>query len=312
MEELRILNGLNRGVTFPFFEESMAVGSSMESDILIPDPGISPIHAKFIRNSETKEISIQVVDGSLEDEFGEDITSQTLLLGQKVNLCGVWMCVADESMAWDSSKPTPIVEEGPVVTVPEEEKKEERSRSIFPFVLLGGGALVLTLGFKAMAFANIEDWEKQVDIKIESVSQEGLVIDGNPESETAENSSKLEYIFNNMLRERELENISLDATGDSWIIGGRLTDDGQDKLRRMILRFEKQYDPGFAIDDQTSVIAKKLPFKLVGIVSGPFGHVVTDAGERVSIGGFIQGYQLEEVSDKRIVFTGLNTIEVNW
>lgn len=312
MEELRILNGLNRGVAFPFFEESIVIGSSMESDILIPDPGVCGMHAKFVRNPDTNEVRVEALEGDLEDDLGEPIASKTLVSGQKVNLNGVWIGLSGEEAVWDSHEPSSKNQASQPTDVTDTVNNQPKVRSILPLVLLGGSALVLTVGFKTMAFANIENWDKRIDIEIENVSQEGVVINNEIKAPGTKDIRDLEYTFKGMLRDRELNDVTLDIRSDRWVISGQLSDKDKSKLERMLSRFLAQHNPHFSIDNQTILISKTLPFKLVSIVSGPFGHVITDTGERVSIGGYFQGYHLTEVSNNRIVFTGQKTVEVSW
>lgn len=308
MNELRILNGLSRGSAFPFDEDQISLGASRDADIFISDPGIYEKHAVFSKNSEGA-YSVEI--------FNEDSSSNTieaLNLGTPIAILGVWVCLAGEDDDWNMQLPESLPADN-ALDEPEAEElpSKHRSKPRFPLIPIVLISVVFTLSFKMFAFANISN----VDLGDDNVGKgdrlKSHIVDTNSPSDHEINTDQmLVEKFKRMLMERELKGLIIDDNPKKWTISGNLNESGKSKLHRTIKRFEFENTFSFVIENNTSSIPTTLPFKLTRIVSGPYGHVITDKGKRLSVGGSLDGYTLKSVGKKKVVFQGENTIELVW
>lgn len=310
MKELRILNGLSRGSAFPLDEDKISLGASLDADIFISDPGIYERHAIFSIDPEGQEVGYRV------DLFNEDASesiAETISLNVPYEIAGIWVCIAEEDTPWNMQLPEApvdeIEEDQSHIDIPEVTAKT-KSRPKIPIIPIIFVSTIFTLSFKMLAFANIDDVNSDKENLNENNFTEETTYSTHVKRDG--NDKLLIKKFKSMLMERELKGLVLKPEAKKWILSGSITEINKNKLNRMIKRFEAENKFSFTIEDNTNFVSKTLPFKLTRIVSGPYGHVITDTGERLSVGGTIDGYTLKSVGRKKVVFQGKNTIELVW
>nr|MBX2847811.1 hypothetical protein [Acidiferrobacterales bacterium] len=66
------------------------------------------------------------------------------------------------------------------------------------------------------------------------------------------------------------------------------------------------------IIDSTERLRESLPFEIGSIVTGPFGHITTRDGDRLSIGQTKLGFTLVSIKEGSLVFEGEQKFEINW
>ncbi|MDM0030172.1 FHA domain-containing protein [Variovorax saccharolyticus] len=66
------------------------------------------------------------------------------------------------------------------------------------------------------------------------------------------------------------------------------------------------------IADFKPLTANRLPFRIVQVVGGANPYVITDSRERLYVGGEYRGYRLVAATDGKLVFDGLNAVELKW
>lgn len=84
------------------------------------------------------------------------------------------------------------------------------------------------------------------------------------------------------------------------------------KVEEQLLRFHERFS------DTVPFVAKfvsprdKLPFRITQAVGGSMPYIVIDDGRRLYPGGSQDGYQLQSMRDRKIVFNGPQHIELEW
>jgi type III secretion protein D len=115
-----------------------------------------------------------------------------------------------------------------------------------------------------------------------------------------------------MLKDREINGVDIKESKGKLILMGEINDQHKDKLARMLERFRYENANSPEVVDKTTALALTLPFEIKAVVSGPYGHVRLNSGQKLLVGDSLSGYKLNSITDRTIVFMGKNKIEVNW
>jgi len=116
-----------------------------------------------------------------------------------------------------------------------------------------------------------------------------------------------------MLGERELgHRISLQVINGQVTLSGDVSRDEVELVSRMLSRFGEQFDTSVPVLSRVSEHSSVLPFKILQIVGGPNGHVVLDQGSRLFVGDEVEGLRLVMIDNTKVVFDGVQRIEVRW
>jgi hypothetical protein len=83
-------------------------------------------------------------------------------------------------------------------------------------------------------------------------------------------------------------------------------------LKRMLIRFSKRYQNTLTINNNVVPNDYSLPFDIVKVISGPYGHVEANDGHKLYLGSKHKGMTLVSISKNELLFSGKNNITVNW
>lgn len=90
MLELRILTGLHRGAAFPLDSHPIRLGSAAENDFVLSDPGMPAHEATLAKDEHGAWICRTNANGG----------SIAVVIGTRIEVGPIHMCVADEAEAW--------------------------------------------------------------------------------------------------------------------------------------------------------------------------------------------------------------------
>ncbi len=315
MNELRIISGLHRGVSLPLDDDTIIVGSSLEADIALVDPGIAEQHVKIQSNDQLPEGCwlFTVLNDQTWDEKGELISDAvTAKLNHKFNIGGVWLMFSDDEAPWPSGEvgfvqETVEPEEPQKVTPLKDKSFLVKAYSAAAGVLIGVVTLthaggdntesdpVLTPPPIVEKQANFTKYEKNALSLVQEKPMEELLLS-----------------YRKMLKERNLEGVEIASNGTQWDIQGALTANDAEKLKRMNLRFKRKYGEAVQLNNIVETVEESLPFDIVRVVSGPMGHIEADDGHKLYVGNDYKGLKLVGINKDTIMFSGKNNIEVKW
>ncbi len=319
MKELRILNGIKKGASISLDGESLRIGSALESELILDEPGIERKHVEISTLNE-QEIKVKPLDGGVRNYHGEEMGGVwTLNVGTPFLLNKTWVVIQDSAQPW----PTRLPEINRAQEKPKSHLKKEKfdrllerlvstkvlvSFSIFFLIFLGAKTFANTsknipknvmvsdsIGANSEQTLEKINVEKQARQKIFYEKQQGAIT-----------------IIERMLAEREILGIKIEAQDNSIVLHGDIDPLSSDILARLLIRYHQQYAEYPTVKNATALSSQELPFKIVSIMSGPFGHIVTADGERLTKGQTKQGYTLENIEKGLLSFSGQQRIEVNW
>ena len=309
MNELRVINGLHRGVSLPIDGDTIIVGSSLDADIALVDPGIAEQHIKV---ESTKKLppgcwNMTVINNETRDEEGKKLKGTvTVKLNKRYNIGGIWITFAKEDSPWPCGDIDFINQKNkPIKKMFDNGKFLVKAYSLAAGVLIG----VITLTHagndtKSNTSSKNNELEKTLDISDYESYQ-------SPQA-TQYDENALLTIFNKMLKERNLKEVKVDINEKEWELHGTLTQASLEKLNRMKIRFTKKHPSDISFINHIEILEESLPFKIVKVVSGPMGHIEADDGHMLYIGNDYKGMKLAGITKDKILFTGKNTIEVKW
>lgn len=309
MNELRVINGLHRGVSLPIDGDTLVVGSSLDADIALVDPGIAEQHIKV---ESTKKLppgcwNMTVINNETRDEEGKKLKGiVTVKLNKRYNIGGIWITFAKEDEPWPCGDIDFINQKDkPIKKIFDNGKFLVKAYSLAAGVLIG----IITLTHAG------NDTKGSSSPRNNALEQTLDIADYEPYASpqiSQYDEGELLAIFKKMLKERDLRAVDVDILDTQWTLHGGLSQASFEKLNRMKIRFTKKYPNDISFIDQIDILEKSLPFKIVKVVSGPMGHIEADDGHMLYIGNDYKGMKLAGITKDKILFTGKNTIEVEW
>jgi len=309
MNELRVINGLHRGVSLPIDGDTLVVGSSLDADIALVDPGIAEQHIKV---ESTKKLppgcwNMTVMNNETRDEEGKKLKGVvTVKLNKRYNIGGIWITFAKEDSPWPCGDIDFINQKDkPIKKMFDNGKFLVKAYSLAAGVLIG----IITLTHAGNdTKANPPSRNSALEQTLDTSGYTSYEL---PQAEQYDESELL-AIFKKMLKERNLKEVDVTIDDTEWALYGNLTQASLEKLNRMKIRFTKKHPNDISFINHIEILDKSLPFKIVKVVSGPMGHIEADDGHMLYIGNDYKGMKLAGITKDKILFTGKNTIEVEW
>lgn len=306
MLEVRILNGLKCGISFSVDEQTLSIGSEEDCDIPMLDAAFQGAQCKLYLDTNGL-IKLDPIKGTFQWANGTFIKGETLWNSENSLYCGgIWLQLAEETASWPGELPQLQSSAAHNTTT---HSRSHRWRLLATCAGLVG---LSALGLHNISFAGLSQSSASQDLPaiyaLQSDNRNGMIKeDRNPEE-------KQDYfgIIQNMLAQRELKSLELEAMQNGLRLQGNLNNADQRILARMLIRYELEYPNGLPIDNQTLSIAESFPTHIIAVVGGPYGHIVLEDGTRLSKGQSYQGYRLIKISKDKVLFDGKATLSVNW
>lgn len=304
MNELRVVSGFHRGVSLPLDDEPILIGSSLEADLVLSDPGIAEVHAKIENTGNGWHLSS--IKGGVSDEYGNGINAVNVSMNQNFNIAGVWIQFTEKDSPWVSSEAMKYK------THKQETQKVKASKKGLNLKMIIFSALAF-IGILTATHASVGE-KKSPEAESPEVMSDSMkekIAFERKEQDARERESLL-IIFKKMLRERRLQDVKMDTSGDTWNLDGSMDEEKIAILKRMIVRFSKRYPNSLTINNNVKPIDYALPFDVVRVVSGPYGHIEVDDGHKIYLGSEYKGMKLVSITSNELFFSGKTNITVNW
>ncbi len=316
MLEIRILNGLHQGASLSLDSERLVLGSSLDADIEILDPGIKERHCVIEYLKDKSSWYVQALEGDMTIGFDNKRANVIEVAEELVIKVGsIHIGFFDEAEAWNLEKYSrpEILQLG---------KKKERSpfsdyRIYFGITAIAGSLLTYSFADdgKTPDLSTNPVIAKHKTSKEENSNTSSITNNLNIETkdELEEPNINVETELKYMLRQRGmLKKIEVsEQEPGKWKLTGSLTADELGKISRMIARFEVTY-PNIDLIDDTKAINRTLPFEIRSVASGMYAHVLTTEGDRIYIGESIHGFTLKKIENDKILFSGDHDVELLW
>ena len=298
MLELRVLNGLHQGACLALGKESLTIGASLEADIEILDPGIESLHCEILYESNKDTWLLCPLEG--ECYVGLDSASVqkvSLEEGLIVKIGGVYVGFFHPDSIWDSQHLNP---ENQAFA------RRRKGRSLWfnnskfylPLILVSGC-------YFAYGVSDVKSDRKE-DIVTTLQRDEEI-----PKADPVLMKNAL-LALNDMLRARTLQGkVTVVKQHYELELQGNVTQDEVEVIGRMVSRFSRIF-PNQIVKNSVTLRNRTLPFDIKSVSSGMYAHIVTDTGERLYLGDSFRGYTLKDIDNQRILFSGLDDVEVRW
>lgn len=308
MKELRILSGSKKGDSLPVDHSVLRIGSAVNNELILDHPGINKEHISVSLHSNN-EIFIDVIEGHITDHNGSNLKKSFVSNINLPFLIGeTWIVVQSVEDLWPSR--LPVV------------KNKNNNLSFFRkklrVFLFAISTFIIFYLFGSNIFAEDKNSTSEIknngDYRLDSENFKNnyaIPIDENKVDKFVSVHS-VKNILDKMLLEREINNVDVIENDDNITLTGTLKRKDKKSLERMLIRYHRDYGEITRVLNETKQYNLKLPFEINSVVSGPFGHITTNDGEKIFVGQKKQGYILEEISDRKISFSGKQSIEVNW
>lgn len=305
MLEIRILNGLHQGASLALDDERITLGSSLDADIEVIDPGIKERHCVIEYLENKKNWYVQALEGEItigiESKCANVIeVTQDLV----IKIGAIYIGFFDPEAEWDFNK----------YSRPEiNPMSSKRQKLSFNNLRAHFGLSVVVGCLLTYSFAG--EGKSSSDASAPSSTNEKSQALSSIESSTSTVSDlgiNLESELKHMLRQRGLlKKISVSGEGHQWALTGSLSTDELSTISRMVDRFKVTY-PDVELVNSTKSYARALPFEIRSISSGMYAYILTTGGQRIYIGDSIQGFTLKKIDKDKILFSGESDVELLW
>jgi len=122
MFELRILNGLKSGISFPITEEALLIGDADDSDILMLDRAFFGANVS-VRQLSDNTIDVNFISGSFTNSLGEIVEGEHLWsTSDSIHMGGIVLNISETDSIWPEE--IPQIEKS-VLPVEVKEEREE-------------------------------------------------------------------------------------------------------------------------------------------------------------------------------------------
>lgn len=107
------------------------------------------------------------------------------------------------------------------------------------------------------------------------------------------------------------QRLTVNHTGKQLDISGYLTDSEKQLFEAKIASFKQKYQTIVTVNTKIQDLLSILPFKIYTIYNGDHPYLVTSDGNKVFVGGTIDGFTLSNITDQQITLKGKFTIILN-
>jgi predicted XRE-type DNA-binding protein len=294
------------------------------------------------------EFVVQPINGLVTRLDGSIMKSSFILEKNQPFLVGdIWFVLHDNDTAWPEKLPQIQIKVNTVSSLPNKKSLVKEILAMHPIMLAGvfSIACFIFLGFRNVSYATMSESEQatmseseqatgQVSEELAELRQafkekkiavninngvneaehsiEHNKVTGQAFVNSIDNRESYKLSLGKMIKDREISGVDIEESSGKLLLNGEINEQHKDKLARMLERYRYENKNSPEVVDKTTALALKLPFEIKSVVSGPYGHVRLNDGQKLLLGESLSGYQLASINDRTIVFVGKNKIEVNW
>jgi type III secretion protein D len=338
--QLRVLSGLHQGAAMALEAPGLCIGADAESDVMLLDPGIAPLHVRLDRAQGLWHCHA-IADAPVRTYDGQNATSVPLHEGLRLYLGAVLIGFEQEHTPWsarDSSleqlqalhqkrEPGDGQAIGGSAMPARVSKRGSGAVAVLPLVCAG----VLCLVFASAAAYS--SWraaatEAQPPVAWRPTSltapqaarpvEAAVAASDKPQpgalaSRQAATMAERAVLARKLARDFGLrELVEVTTQGEGLVLRAELTQAERARFEQLLVSLQRRLGAGIALQAHVEPAQRELPFMVRQILMGAQSYVVLDDGRRVYEGQQLAGYRLESIRAGSVVFQGKRRVEMPW
>jgi hypothetical protein len=95
------------------------------------------------------------------------------------------------------------------------------------------------------------------------------------------------------------------------VLRGSLSEDEIQRWEKLFIQFTDEFGQLLPIRTVISVQQKRPPINVQTVVGGPMPFIITDTGQRIGVGGEVNGHTITSIRDDEIVFDGTQRYRIS-
>ena len=339
--EIQVLSGVHAGARYQLVRPSFRLAGDEHAELVLLDEGLEDAELNF-QVTDRGDLSVMSrSDYEIFDQSGEPVRPATRWgLGQFLVISRVWLAlgrVGDALMVKpDRREPELAIAFSAALNRPSkrppvpliENKSEDPDRaaarrarrvasialgSIVAMVLVAGVgvALVAVSAENSLKGAAVADGLKPKAPSSEFSATEVAIEPPQEEMATLRVKTAKDAL-ERMLGAAGLTS-SVAVKWDGSVVDVRATINSRSvpQFEQLMLEFERDFGSCCKVLAKVVPPWSLLPFRIREVVTGPDGWIVTDAGERVLVGGTVGGYTLNRAGPDKVVLSGPRDVEID-
>lgn len=342
MDELRIMCGTQRGAVLALDDRPYLIGAHDKADVVLDDPCIAMHHATLWPSGD--KWSIKKAEGYVFNASGKAVQSAIeLVKGDFVRFGDVWLAIAEQGAPWESPpsapararslKPRqgkPSSAPGLSLTFADWLDRSKAGLCQVSRLLIGRRGLavsaamvvagVMVAGYAASMQSRPREQQRSVAAAAAPASSgaaaQPTAVDHAPDQNAAPAMTlvptpKLEEAFRQRLEDAKMSSrFDLKLQDRSWNMDAMLDDRELADFEKLLGKFVSDYRVAFPVDVKVKRAAELLPFRIQTVAAGRNSFVVTQDGERLTVGDEYRGVRVVAITGRSVTFAGKRSITV--
>ena len=320
MNELRILSGGKKGTAIALYEGSFRIGSTFESTLMLGSNEIGDSNVT-INVSDEHGCKLDEVLGNVLGLDGAALNPNDAFdIDSPIRIGDVWIAINEASAPWRISQPIFTCGDdvdalqqvdnvtSDTVTVTSLSASKKRKPIISRVGVNSLMVVLLAVGVGNYVYSRSLSRAASGDLSKDVYGDASVQ---RQEQERYEQQQKNLLIVNQMLDEREINNVSLAIENDNISVSGFVNGRDKEVLDRMLSRIKKN-SPAIQISNKAKSLETSLPFEILSISFGDISRIIVEDHGVVVVGEEVEGYMLESITENKVRFGGAQSLEVNW
>jgi len=342
MDELRIMCGTRRGAILALDDRPYIIGAHGKADVVLDDPCIAMHHATLWPSGD--KWAVKKAEGHVFNAKGKAVQGAIeLTRGDFVRFGDVWLAIVEQGAPWESPPSTSMRSRGakprqgkmpstPALSLtfadwldtsrksPRQLPRlliDRRSLAVSAAMVLAG---VMVAGYAASMQARPHEAHPSLPVPATSSSAGTALqqVPADPASTqhaapamTLVATPKLEEEFRKRLEDAKMSSrFDLKLQDRSWNMEAALDDRELADFERLLAKFVSDYRVAFPVDVKVKKAADLLPFRIQTVAAGRNSFVVTQDGERLTVGDEYRGVRVVAITGRSVTFAGKRSITV--
>ncbi len=95
-----------------------------------------------------------------------------------------------------------------------------------------------------------------------------------------------------------------------FTLRGNLSEEETQRWEMLLLEFNDEFGRLLPVRATITVLARRLPVNIQSVVGGPMPFIITDSGQRISVGGDANGHTISAIRDNEVIFDGTQRFRI--
>lgn len=342
--QLRILSGLHQGAVMALEAPGLCIGADAESDVMLLDPGIAPLHVRLDRAQGLWHCRA-IADAPVRTYDGKSATSVPVHEGLRLYLGEVLIGFEQEHTPWSARasshahvhvhaqgqdppwQPGDGPANGSSPMPARASKRGNGAVAVRPLVCAGALCLVFA-GAAAYSSWRAGSTEppppgagRPTSLTAPQAARPVEAADaasdkpqsGAPASRQAASIAERAVLARKFARDFGLsELVEVTVQGEGLVLRAELTQTERARFEQLLVSLQRRLGTGIALQAHVEPARRELPFMVRQILMGAQSYVVLDDGRRMYEGQQLAGYRLESIRAGSVVFQGKRRVEMPW